>query len=141
MTSKVEAEIVKAFDDHCRAVARLRALYECERLVVAGVGRFGGHYVVHRFWLNEAPRIVWYVPVKDFRAAAPMIEFIEGWTTAGLECKRTSDYGQLSHRDFHFGPLQLTCELAADSTNCRRVIKGYAAPEPIYEFECEEATQ
>ena len=139
--SKVEAELRKSFDEHAARVKFLQQLYEHERLVTAGIARFGGTYYVNVFWLDKAPEIVWMLPVASFREAEPIIEFIEGWRPSGfaLECERTSDYTNLSHRDFLFSGLRLTCELKSDSDACRRLIVGMTGPEPIYEFQCGES--
>lgn len=138
--SKVELELRKSFDEHAARVKFLQQLYEHERLVTAGIARFGGTYYVNVFWLDKAPEITWLLSVASFREAEPIIEFIEGWRLSGfaLECKRTNDYTNLSHRDFLFPGLRLTCELKSDSDACRRVIVGMTDPEPIYEFQCEE---
>jgi hypothetical protein len=137
----IEQAIDVAFDEHTKYVRQLQGLREQLALATAGAARFGGEVKVYVFWRNESPKIVWSVPVSSFKEAEPLIEFIEDWRPPGfaLECKRTSEYGPLGHRDYHFEGLQLTCVLRDDSTACKRVITGYQAPEPIYEFRCDEA--
>lgn len=140
--SIIDIAIDAQFDLHTKSVQRLESLREIARMAEAGAARFGGNAHIYgdggAFWPYS---IQWQVTVADFRDAVPLIEFIEGWTPAGLECTETKDWPDLyiAQREFCFGPnFSICCPLRSDSVACRAVIKGYKEPEPIYEFECAE---
>lgn len=132
--SKIETAIREHFQYFEKTIRTLQSLYEHERLVVAGIARFGGRYYVY------APRIIWVLDVSNFREAEPVIEFIENWRPKNftLECVKSQDHENFGHRDFDFPGLRLTCALKDDSPTCRKEIVGYFDPQPIYKFVCEE---
>lgn len=134
--SKIEIAIREHFQYFEKTIRTLQSLYEHERLVVAGIARFGGHYYVY------APRIIWVLDVSNFREAEPVIEFIENWRLENfaLECFESQDYEAFGNRNFDFPGLRLTCSLKDDSPTCRKEIVGYSDPQPIYKFVCEENT-
>jgi hypothetical protein len=142
--ASIEAAIDTEFRDSDARVKRLQQLREVERMARAFAERFKPH--VPRVRISVC---VWegasgiYVEVslgvRDFRDATPMIEFVEGWTPAALECTATKDWPQFRQRDFHFGAdFRLSCSLDADAESCRAVVVGMKPPEPIYQFQCDE---
>jgi hypothetical protein len=144
MTSDcIEHAINKAYDEHSRLIANLNRLREAEECVRAGVARFGGSTAVVCV-PGFGVFVEWKFDLDDFRESASLIQFIEDWTPLGLQCVRTSDWAILGQRDYQFAHsktadriINLSCSLKSGSA-CKRVIKGYSQPEPIYGFECPE---
>jgi hypothetical protein len=143
MKNIIEQAIETQFDDHTRIVRQLQALREHYKCATAAVERFGGKVSIWHFFKNDPPRLDLDVRLRDFREAAPIIEFIEDWRPPGfkLECTGSHDLPDFGARDFSFGrQFKLCCKLRDDgSATCKAIVVGYKEPEPIYEFDCGDA--
>lgn len=139
LLSKMTTDIMVKMQQELDHATRLTEVEPVVEAVLAAP-QFAHMKPAVRSWLSHRRGLLLTLEVERFADALPVLEFIEAYDLGVLPpllFTESGDWPSMGNRDFYSWGITVEAAPRFDAKGCRRVIKGFSPPTPIYEFECD----